>query len=47
MLEALSGGRSGIEDPFLTRWGEDFAATVTVEAEAVLARCAEYVQDVS
>ena len=47
VLEALSGGRSGIEDPFLTRWGEDFASAVTAEAGAVLARCAEYVQDVS
>jgi hypothetical protein len=47
VLEALSGGRSGILDPSLERWGAGFAAAVTVEVGAVLARCAEYVQDVS
>lgn len=47
VLEALSGGRSGIEDPFLERWGEDFADAVSAEAAATVARCAAFVPDIS
>jgi len=46
ILEALTGERTGIDDPFLDRWGTDFAAAVSAEAEDVVARCAGFLRDV-
>lgn len=47
VLESLSGRRTGIADPFLSRWGDDLAASVPSEAEATLVRCEGHVQDVA
>lgn len=41
IIERLSGDVSGITDPFLQRWGDDFAALVPAEADRVIAECAE------
>jgi hypothetical protein len=46
ILEAFTGERTGIDGPFLARWGTDFAAAVSAEAEDVVARCAGFLRDV-
>ncbi|MEN3304584.1 MAG: hypothetical protein V7603_786 [Micromonosporaceae bacterium] len=46
ILEQLSGTGSGIADPFLARWGDDFAASVPVEAERVIEECAALAAEV-
>ncbi|WDZ85851.1 hypothetical protein [Micromonospora cathayae] len=39
IIEALSGDRTGVDDPFLRRWGTDFARAVPAEARELLAEC--------
>ncbi|MGH3622668.1 MAG: hypothetical protein ACRDQ5_12880 [Sciscionella sp.] len=46
ILEALTGQTSGVEDPFLRRWGTDFARAVSVEAETIISACAAFVEAV-
>jgi acetoin utilization deacetylase AcuC-like enzyme len=43
ILEALAGHQTGMVDPFLARWGEDFAAAVPAAARHTIERCAELV----
>jgi acetoin utilization deacetylase AcuC-like enzyme/GNAT superfamily N-acetyltransferase len=44
ILEALSGFDSGVADPFLTRWGQDFAAAVPDQARRTIDHCAALVR---
>lgn len=47
IVERLSGCRSGIDDPFLARWGCDFGSAVSVEAQDVLKECAGFVEELA
>jgi acetoin utilization deacetylase AcuC-like enzyme len=40
IVEALADVHTGLDDPFLAAWGDDFAAAVPVEAEPVIDACA-------
>jgi hypothetical protein len=46
ILKGLTDEPTGVDDPFLERWGTDFAAAISAEAESVVAQCAGYLQDV-
>lgn len=46
IVEALSGCRSEIADPFLQRWGYDFASSVSGEAQQILTQCAGYIEEI-
>ena len=47
IVERLSGCRTGIVDPFLARWGNDFASAVSAEARDVLKECAGFAEELA